>query len=242
MKLNQVIAIEKGVKSRVYSETTETHKLCQKPELFNGFSKKYASLKDDGDKLPPESKRVQFSVKDLCASTKKSMSELFDVTAAKDWANTKAIADIKVGDRVIKAGVPVTYLLFLEKQLNDIRTFVAELPELDPNNEWKLDAESALYKTDMIETHRTKKDIKVVTKFEPTKEHPGQAELLQTDIIEGNWQKIDHSGATPKPDKLAMLERVEALIKAVKFAREEANGIDADRQSVGEEIFAYIGF
>lgn len=242
MKLNQIISIEKGVKSRVYSEISETHKLCQKPELFNGFSKKYVSLKDDGDKLPSESKRVQFNVGDLLKSTKKSMSELFDVTAAKDWANTEAIADVKIDDKVVVQGAPVTYLLFLEKQLNDIRTFVDKLPELDQNNEWKFDAESALYKTDMIEAHRTKKDVKVITKFEPTKEHPGQAELLQTDVIEGNWQKIEHSGAIPKPEKLAMLERVELLIKAVKFAREEANGIDAERHEIGDKIFEYLGF
>ncbi|HEX5084517.1 MAG TPA: hypothetical protein VFY40_20945 [Blastocatellia bacterium] len=38
-KLNQIVAIEKGVKSRVYGEITEMRKLSQKPDLFSGFSK-----------------------------------------------------------------------------------------------------------------------------------------------------------------------------------------------------------
>ena len=40
-KLNQIVAIEKSVKSRVYGEITEMHKLSQKPDLFSGFSKQY---------------------------------------------------------------------------------------------------------------------------------------------------------------------------------------------------------
>ncbi|MDQ3812829.1 MAG: hypothetical protein M3347_02630 [Armatimonadota bacterium] len=43
-KLNQVVAIEKGVKSRVYGEVTELHKTSQKPELFNGFIKTCRSV------------------------------------------------------------------------------------------------------------------------------------------------------------------------------------------------------
>ncbi len=40
-KLNQIVAIEKSVKSRVYGDVTDLHKSSQKAELFNGFSKNY---------------------------------------------------------------------------------------------------------------------------------------------------------------------------------------------------------
>ena len=40
-KLNQIIAIEKGIKSRVYGDLTELNKAIQKPDLFNGFQKTY---------------------------------------------------------------------------------------------------------------------------------------------------------------------------------------------------------
>jgi hypothetical protein len=238
-----VIAIEKGVKSRVYSELTENHKLCQKPELFNGFNKIYQALSEDGDKLPSESKRVQFKVGEIMKSTRRSMTELFDVTAAKDWANTQARASVVVDEHTaLLDQVPVTYLLFLEKQLNDIKTFIEKLPELDENSEWSFESESGLYKTKEVETHRSKKVVKPIVKYDATKEHPAQTDLIQVDVLDGYWKKVDHSGAIAKTEKAEMLERVEKLIKAVKFAREEANVEEADKQSIGDKIFEYIGF
>ena len=53
MKLNQVIAVEKGIKAKAHSEVTELHKLCQKPELFNGFAKVYQKIDDGGEDMRP---------------------------------------------------------------------------------------------------------------------------------------------------------------------------------------------
>ena len=47
------------------------------------------------------------------------LTRLFDVTLTKDTANCTARADVKIGDSVLLPAVPVTYLLFLEKQLTD---------------------------------------------------------------------------------------------------------------------------
>lgn len=58
-KLNQIIAIEKGVKAQTYSALTEIHKAVQKPELFNGFAKTYQKVNEEGEDLPAERKRVQ---------------------------------------------------------------------------------------------------------------------------------------------------------------------------------------
>jgi hypothetical protein len=52
-KLNQIVAIEKSVKSRVYGEITEMHKLAQKPDLFSGFSKQYRKKDEEGEDCPP---------------------------------------------------------------------------------------------------------------------------------------------------------------------------------------------
>jgi hypothetical protein len=59
-KLNQVIAIEKGTKSRVYSNISEVYKAVQKSELFNGFTRRWRKLKEDVEDRPEEKKRVQF--------------------------------------------------------------------------------------------------------------------------------------------------------------------------------------
>lgn len=240
MKLNQVIAIEKGVKSRVYSELTEFDKVCQKPDLFQGFSKSYEKKDEDGESLPPESKKVQFRVDNMLKAVATSLTEFYNVTASKDWANMGAVADIEVDGMKLLGGVPVTYLLFLEKQLTDLRTFFGHLPELDDTENWQRDETSGMYKTEPISTHRTKKLQKPIVLYDATKEHPAQTQLITEDVLAGYWKTIKHSGGVPKTRKDKIVARVEALIKAVKFAREEANGTDAERRVVGENVFDYL--
>ena len=48
------------------------------------------------------------------------------------------------------------------------------------------------------------------------------------------------SGAIPSPRKKAILEKVEGFSKAVKFAREQANGAEAASIKVGEKIFKFL--
>ena len=68
---------------------------------------------------------------------------MFDVVLTQDMGNTHAKADIKVNGQTILPNVPVTYLLFLEKQVVDLETFVTKLPSLDPSEVWEADGELA---------------------------------------------------------------------------------------------------
>jgi len=52
---------------------------------------------------------------------------------------------------------PATYLLFLEKQLADLHTLIANLPVLDPARAWTLDVNSQLFKSEAIKTTRTRR-------------------------------------------------------------------------------------
>jgi hypothetical protein len=240
-KLNQIIAVEKGIKSRVYGEITALNKIVQKPNLFNGFNKTYAKKDEDGEDLPAERMRVQHSVGDVLRTVERISTELMDVTARKDWTNTGAKATVTVAGKPILTDVPVTYLLFLEKQLTDFHTLVGNLPVLDEGETWMKDVNSGLYKSEQTSTHRTKKVAKVVVLLQPTEHHPGQAQVMQEDVIAGFWNQVKHSGAMPKLEKQALVERVEALLKAIKEAREEANGqTEIAPPNVGGAIFNYL--
>lgn len=240
-KLNQVIAIEKGTKSRVYSTISELHKAVQKPELFNGFSKQYQKQNEEYEDLPPEKKRVQFTADAVIEQLANLSTDLFDVTAIKDWANCAAKGDIAIDGKTILTGVPVSYLLFLEKQLTDIRTFVDCIPVLDESESWTLDANSNLYKTEETKTHRTKKVQKALVMYHATPEHPAQTQLITEDILVGFWGTVKLSGAMPKPEKEAVAAKVEKLLKAVKEARESANGVDiVETPNVSGSIFSYL--
>jgi hypothetical protein len=239
-KLNQIVAVEKGVKSRVYGEITEMHKLSQKPDLFSGFSKQYRKKDEDGEDYPAEQKRVQLFAEEQLSNAARLLTELFDVTATKDWANCRAVADVEVDGNVLIAGAPVPFLLFLEKQISDLHTLVDRLPTLDDADDWTKHDGAGLFKTTPIATHRTKKVQKPIVLYDATKEHPAQTQLITEDIVVGYWDTVKHSGALPAPRKKELLGRIEKLSQAIKFAREKANSIDADTVSVGKPIFDYL--
>ena len=104
--------------------------------MLAGISRTYQPKDEEGEQLPPESTRVQVQAEDVLRETAATLTRLFDVTATKDWANCTARADVKVDGRVLVADVPVSYLLFLEKQLTDLHTFVKKLPVLDAAESW----------------------------------------------------------------------------------------------------------
>lgn len=239
-KLNQIIAIEKGVKSRVYGEVTELHKESQKTEPYTGFSKVYRKKDEEGEDFPPEQKRVRLSAPDVLRRVAALETELFDVEATKEWANTAARADVVVDGTILLPQVPVTYLLFLEKQLTDIRTFIDKMPVLEESEEWTEDPNTGLFRSSRVVTHRTKKTPKVIVKFEPTKEHPAQTELIYEDLVIGYWDTVKHSGALPAPRKATLLDRVDKLLKAVKMAREKANDRECERVEVGTRLFNWL--
>ncbi len=239
-KLNQILAIEKGVKTRVYAEVTELHKATQKAALMNGFHKTYRARDEDGETYPPEHQKVQYNAADVIKRIGQVLTELFDTTATKDWANCSARADIVVDGKPLLKDVPATYLLFLEKQLGDLQTFFAKMTELSSSEDWLADPNSGLYKTEATQTQRTKKVQRPIVLYDATEHHPAQTQLITEDVVVGHWNTVKFSGAIAKPRKKEILERIEKLTSAVRFAREEANGLEVERRHTGREVFDYL--
>lgn len=184
--------------------------------------------------------RVQFNVNDVLRQVGNKLTELFDVTATKDYANCTAKADVVVEGETLVTGAPVNFLLFLEKQLTDLHTVASKLPVLDPSQEWKLDSNAGLYKTPGAQTAKTKKVTKALVLYQATKEHPAQCAQVAEDVITGYWNQIKMSGAVPSDRRASLLDRVEKLQKAVKFAREQANMVTVSEQSVGSKLFSWL--
>jgi antitoxin component of RelBE/YafQ-DinJ toxin-antitoxin module len=239
-KLNQIVAVEKGEKARALTEETVLHREVQKTPLLAGISRTYKPKDDDGDQLPAESTRVQVNAEDILEKLGKTLTNLFDITLTKEVANTKATADVVVDGKTLIKGAPVTYLLFLEKQLINLRTFVAKLPILDPAENWTKDPNTGAWATDPTQTVKTKKVPKNWVKAEATDRHPAQVEIFHEDVIQGTWTTVKFSGALPQTRVAELAERVDALIKAVKFAREEANNADVDDTKAAKAVFDYL--
>ncbi|GAA1368198.1 MULTISPECIES: hypothetical protein [Catellatospora] len=239
-KLNQIIAVEKGIKSRSFQDLTEAHHAVQKPALLSGISRTYQAKDEEGEQLPPESTKVQTRAEDVLRQIGTTLTRLFDVTATKDATNCVARADVTVDDRVLLSDVPVTYLLFLEKQLTDLHTFVKKLPVLDAAESWVFSDSADCWSTEPVRTIRTKKVPRNHVKAEATEKHPAQVEVYYEDIAVGYWTTVKFSGALPAKRVSTLLERVEKLQQAVKFAREEANNAEAVDKHVGDRVFGYL--
>jgi len=239
-KLCQVIAVEKSVKNKAHEGITAAYQRMQKPALLAGISRTYRPNEEAGEQLPSESSKVQLNAADLLKDVAKAMVDLLDVTATKDSANCLAKADVVVGDVVLAKEVPVTYLIFLEKKLVDIHTFVSKLPTLDPSEEWTLDPNVGCFVSKPSDTVRTKKVFVPLVLAPATDKHPAQVKEGFEDKPVGTWRTIKFSGALPAQKVADMLERVERLQKAVKFAREEANSRDVDQVKVGEKVFNFL--
>src|SRR4051794_33256548 len=239
-KLNQIIAVEKGVKSRSLQELTEAHHAVQKPALLTGIARTYQPKDEEGEQLPPESTKVQVRTEDVIRQVTTTLTRLFDVTATKDATNRVAVADVVVDGRTLLSDVPVPYLLFLEKQLTDLHTFVKKLPVLDAAESWVFNDSADCWSTEPVRTIRTKKVPRNHVKAEATEKHPAQVEVYYEDIPVGYWTTVKFSGALPARRVNQLLDRVEKLQQAVKFAREEANGEDVVDQRVGDAVFGYL--
>lgn len=240
-KLNQIVALEKGLKGRTESTVTRIYHTLQKTVLFSGLSRVYQPKDEEGDVFPPERTLVQENVQGQLESASQALTGLFDVVATKEWGNTLARADVKIDGQVIVAEAPVPFLLFLEKQLVDWRTMVSKLPVLDAAEVWLQDeTANGLYRTEPTKTTKTKKVPKVLMKAPATDKHPAQTEVYMEDVVIGEWSKTEFSGAVPVKRRDELVERVNRLIDAVKMAREDANDTEITQQRPSAAVFSYL--
>lgn len=239
-KLNQIIAVEKGTKQSAERALTDAYHSIQRAAQLSGLARTYRPKDDDGDRMPNESTLVQVRVPELLDTLQLGLSRMFDVVLTKDAANTTASADVMVDGTAILEDVPVTYLLFLEKQLINFHTLISKLPTLDPAQTWTWDDQQGVYRADSVETTKTKKVLRNHVKAEATDRHPAQVETYSEDVVIGYWTKVDFSGAIPETRRLELLDRVAKLGTAVKFARETANSQEVTDRKAGSAILGYL--
>ena len=238
--LHKIIAKEKSVKSRTESIITELYKSQQKADLFGGFTKTYEPSDDGGERYQAERKVVRVNAEESLSDAAQSWTELFDLTATKELGNAEARADVVVDGKTLVANATVPLLLFLEKRLTDARTMITKMPTLSSDFTWSKDPAQDLWVTESVVTRKTKKVQTVLVKYEATKEHPAQTELVSEDILAGYWSTVHHCGAIPVGRKKELTVRVNKLLDAVKEAREEANATQVTNVAIGGDVFSYL--
>jgi hypothetical protein len=236
-----MLGVEAGVKQRANKRLGGLQRKLNMLPQMNGLTRTYRPiLDDDPEVLPPEQVRVQIHAEQVIKEVAETMVDLFDVVLTREAGNARATADITVGDVVVARDVPVTYLLFLDKQLQDLITILKAIPVLDPAEEWSYDPQSGAYRTPERGTARSKKVPFPFVKAPATDKHAAQVETLYEDRVVGTWTKVQYSGALPADRIFTLVRRAEALQRAVKSARELANATRIEQKKVGQALFDYV--
>jgi hypothetical protein len=204
------------------------------------MSRTYRPIDDEGEKFPDEITYIQVRVEEVLGQVHQHMTQLFNVTLARDVANCDAKADLVVDGKVLLTAVPATYLIWLEKQLIDMHTIISVLPVLPADAVWSVDNSQNCYRAEPSERAKTKKIPKPFVKAEATKEHPAQVEVIHDDVVVGYWKQVIYSGAVPLKRAQELRTRIEKLIAAAKFAREQANLVETKNVNAADSIFSYL--
>ena len=152
MKLHQTIALVAGKKARAQKLLTEAHHGWNTAAI-SGMTRTYKPKDDDGDKLPSESKLVHLRVTDRVDEVVSKLSEYYDIVVTQETANREARAIVSFG-KGDGFELPVTAILFLERQLVDLLAFVKQLPTLPADREWHWDDNKNCYATSPVQRSR----------------------------------------------------------------------------------------
>ncbi len=239
-KLNQILAIEKDLKAKNERELTDVYKQLQKEDLFLGLTTSFRPYDDAAVKEPSTSKKIQVTGEEILGRVVEARTRLYDIVFTKDKTNTVSKATVKVGELVLLQDVPVSTLLYLEKQLVDLHTCVSKIPTLAPDKTWTFDTNQNACVTAPALSYRMKKIPVVLVKAAATVEHPAQVDVTHEDRAVGEITTVHSSGALTAERKQKILDRIAQLREAAKFAREEANGIQTVDVEAGKKIFDFL--
>lgn len=221
-QLNQLLAVIKSRKNELNKTITNVYHIAQKKPLFEGIEKRYRPRDEDGEQLPAEQQKLQADTAALLKDVHAAFTSMFATAGAIDKTNAFAQGDVYIAGVLVIEKVPVTHLLWLEKQLTDLRTVVQSMPTLDPQHDWVMHDEGG-WASQPRYTTRSKKVPRNHVKAEATDKHPAQVEVYYEDTIVGDWTTVLRSGAMRNSQVRLYVERINLALEGVKKAREEAN-------------------
>lgn len=246
-KLHELLAVETNLETqaaKVRSDLSETFQ--KKRHLFEEKRVTFTSLEEGKPPVIEGQSTIQSTVGKELDWVSKHLAKALDASYQVAEANTDARADVVLDDdagTVLLQAVPATALLELEKRLVEIRELVSAVPTLDPAKGFEPDTQkgSGVYRARDVNKTRTKKEPKVIVKYDATKEHPAQTEMVVVDVPSGTIAEQEWSGMMTPADKSEMLDRAEQLIRATRRARSRANDTETDlSKKIGGKLFGFL--
>lgn len=242
-KLHELLAAESNLAAAYNAISEETLKVLGKPELFMkqtaivthfDESERHLDTSETKDSTTTVSERMSYNFG-------RAFTSYIDLLMQKDRTNQDARADVIVNGEVLLSGVPATALLTLEARLADARKKLEAAPTLQPGPVWVEDKSESMWKTEEPSvSFRTRKTIRPIVLVQATKEHPAQVEKVAEDVPIARIERVTWSGMWTSKQKHDALARLDALVIAVKKARQRANRTDVVQMKAGEKIASFI--
>lgn len=246
-KLHEVLAVEgdlAGTAKKMSEEATKT--FTARADHFLGKVQVDTYFADEDQNLnKTDSKNMDETVFSKLKYIAPMISRYYDAYYVKEATNQIAHADIVLETgTVFAAKVPATVLLGMETKLRELRAIYEHIPTLAPGIAWEDAPElgTGIYRTkDGITTFINKRSIRPIELSAATKEHKAQVQAIEEDRPVARRVTTSTSGMLSPAQKSDLLERVDALIRAVKKARQRANNQEAiEENQFGARVFAFI--
>jgi hypothetical protein len=246
-QLHEVLAVEGDLAKtakKIGEETVNT--FSKKGAHFLGHHKTLTMFAEDRQQEAEgaeDSKTIVETVPDKLRYTAKSFERFWACILQKEATNQVAKADLEVDGMLLGSDLPATFLLGMEHRLVEFRNVIAAAPTHEPGVEWVKDPDSGAdvfrSKTPIL-TKREEKTMASKVLYEATKEHPAQIERWSENQAVGVY-KLTKWTATVSPAKKAeLLERCDALIQAVKKARQRANKAQVVKQTAARAMLDFV--
>ncbi len=246
-KLHELLAVEGQLKGQ--AQATRTELMVSFDKKRHLFEEKVTTFIPSGEGAQPvqeQQSTLQSKVRDELDWISDIWKGAIDVSLQVADANTRAKGDVVLEDgTVLFADVPATALLELEKRAAEIHELLKTVPTLDPAKGFAPDADrgARVYKARDVRKTRTRKQQTPLVLYPATPEHPAQTQLISEDVPTGTILEQEWSGLVTPAEKGELIERAEALARAVKQARMRANDVDTPREqlrTVGARLFGYV--
>jgi hypothetical protein len=247
MKLHELLAVETNLENQSDKCRTElAATFDKKRHLFEEKTTVFFPLAENEQPVTELQSDLQSTVRKELDWISGHLAKSIDASYQVAEANTSARADVVLEDEagtVLLSGVPATALLELEKTIAKISSLVTAIPTLDPAKGFTSDPQrgTGVYKAREVNKTRTKKQAKVLIKYEATKEHPAQTEIVTEDVPVGRIQEQEWSGLISPAQKADLINRAEVLSRAIRRARSRANEAAVDTQKkIGGKLLKYL--
>lgn len=246
-KLHELLAVNSNLAGQATKVLTELKATFEKKRhLFE--EKKVVFLADEENSAPVVESQsdIQTTVAKELKWISEHLAKQVDTAHAIDVANTSAKADVLIegADTPLLKDVPATTLLQLEKRLTEWKSLLIAIPTLDPAKGFTQDQVrgKGYYQAREVVKTRTKKKNVVLELAPATDKHPRQAQVFAEDFPIGKIQEQEWSSLITPAEKTELIERAEALYRAVAAARSKANEahVDTKNLKIGDTLLGYI--